>query len=413
MSSQLEVATPEFISVVAGAVIVMLGFGLIVPVMPTFAKRFGGIGDLEVGYILIGFAAMRLVGNIFVGRALRKMGERRTTVVGAIIVGLSSLAAAAAQSYLWLAIARVIGGVGSAFYFGGLLSFMLSRVAPDQRGRASSLFQGAVNAGILIGPAIGGLLGGTIGLEAPFVVYGVMCLIGAVWSHKTMTGEVGPSPFTGSRAGGMATLRKLLHDHTFVVSLASGFAGFVVMFGGIQLLMPSLWGELGMSERSSGVPFTLITGASVLVIFHAGSFIDRVGRRGPLILSAFGLSAGVLALGAWRNLWAALAAMVLVGVSTGYARPAATAILGDVSTEAERPAAIGGFRVSQDLGGLLGPAVAGVGSHFGGVRGGFFAMAGVAGLVALWTLTVRETAPHIRPGAEPEELPPPVIEPAG
>jgi MFS family permease len=415
MSSQLEVATPEFISVVAGAVIVMLGFGLIVPVMPLFAKRFPGIGDLQVAYIVIGFAAMRLAGNVFVGRALTRLGERNTTVVGAIIVGVSSLACAGAQGYVWLLIARVVGGIGSAFYFGGLLSFMLARVKPEQRGRASSLFQGAVNAGILVGPALGGLLAGTVGIEAPFVAYGIMCLLGAAWSSQTMRTPVDEHPLAASRAGGMTVLRELLRDRAYVISLATGFVGFAVMFGAIQILMPTLWTQtLGLSTDTVGIPYTVSTGASLLVVLHAGSVVDRRGRRGPLVVASIVLAAGVALLAGADTVWLVLASMVVVGVATGYTRPATTAILGDVAGDVQRPAAVGGFRVAQDLGGLLGPAIAGVMSHFFGLRSAFVAMAVLAAIVAAFASTIRETAPHLVGGPEPEEpAVPPVIEPAG
>lgn len=415
MHSQLEVATPEFISVIAGAVIVMLGFGLIQPIITPFAKRFEGIGNVEVSYIVIGFAAMRLAGNVFVGRALVRFGERTTTVIGAVIVGLSSLACAIAPTYLLLLISRVLGGVGSALYFGGLLSFMLARVVPEQRGRASSLFQGAVNAGMLIGPALGGLIAGTIGMAAPFVAYGVMCLAGALWAHRTMDAQIEEHGLGGSRAGGMATLRALLRDRTYLISLASGFTGFAVMFGGVTILVPTLWETLGQTTKSVGIPFSLSIAASLLVVFHAGSVVDRVGRRGPLIGASFTLAAGIALLGWADHVWIVLVAMFVVGVATGYSRPATTSIIGDVAPEAERPAAVGGFRVAQDLGGLLGPAIAGVVSDLFGLRAAFLTLAGIAGAVAIWSLSMRETAPQLVGGGARagDETPPPVIEPAG
>jgi MFS transporter, DHA1 family, multidrug resistance protein len=418
MNAQLEVATPEFISVVAGAIIVMLGFGLVQPIITPFAKRFPGVTNAQVGYILIGFAAMRLTGNIFVGRSISAIGERLTTVTGAIIVGASSIGCALAGSYTWLLIARVSGGVGSALYFGGLLSFMLAAVKPEQRGRASSLFQGAVNAGMLLGPAIGGFIAGTVSMSAPFVVYGGMCFIGALWSFKTMKAPITEHAAVGPRAGGgMSTLRRLLKDRTYVVSLATGFTGFAVMFGGITILVPTLWTEvLKLSDTTIGIPFSLSVGASLLVVFHAGSLVDRIGRRGPLIIASFALAAGVALLGTWEQVTGIVLAMLIVGAATGYSRPATTAIIGDVATEQERPAAVGGFRVAQDLGGLIGPAIAGLVSDAFGLRAAFLTLAALALMVALLATTMRETAPSGMvkgSGVRDEPDVPPVIEPAG
>ena len=416
ISSQREVATPEFISVIAGAVIVMLGFGLVQPIISDFAKRFPGVGNVEVAYIVIGFAAFRLAGNVFVGRALAKLGERRTTVLGAIIVGASSLACAFAPSYLLLLISRVLGGVGSALYFGGLLSFMLATTPAEQRGRASSLFQGAVSAGLLVGPAIGGLLGGTVGMVVPFVAYGVMCFIGALWSHRTMRAQVDEHGPAADRSGGMATLRVLLRDRTYRVSLAVGFIGFAVTIGGITILMPPLWQDtLQQSGSTVGIPFSLSVAASLLVVFHAGTVVDRIGRRGPMVLSAFALAGGVAVLGLATHVWMALAAMFVIGVSSGYSRPAAVSIIGDVASEEQRPAAVGGFRVAQDLGALIGPAIVGVVSDAISLRAAFLTLAAMAGAVALWSIWMRETAPQLVGSVPDVEDPglPPIIEPAG
>lgn len=370
----------------------MLGFGLIIPALPLFAETFG-VGPAGLGLLVTSFAAMRLMGNVVVGRFLVRYGERAVTVFGAAVVGLSSLAVAAATSYPMLLVLRAAGGVGSAFYFGGLLSFLLARVTPEQRGRATSLFHGSVAAGLLLGPVIGGILVATRGAEFPFVVYGIACLIGSAWSYRVMSAPISEH----ANAVGppdLQVLRTLLKDRSYRLALLAAMIGFVVMMSP-QVLLSSLFSELGIGDGKFGIPFAVVTAASLAVVVHAGNLVDRRGRRGALIVGSFGLAAGVAAISVAQNLAGIVAAMFVVGASSGYTRPAATSIMADVATVEQRNVAVGGFRVAQDIGALVGPLIAGLVSQSHGPRAGFVTVAALAGLAAVACMAVRETAPHL------------------
>ena len=92
----ISIRSGEFRAVIGATVFIMLGFGLIVPALPQFAKNLG-VGDAGVSVILFGFALTRLGGDFFVASLIERFGERTITVTGAGIVGVSSLAAGAAR----------------------------------------------------------------------------------------------------------------------------------------------------------------------------------------------------------------------------------------------------------------------------------------------------------------------------
>ena len=66
--------------------------------------------------ILFGFALTRLGGDFFAASLIERFGERTITVTGAAVVGVSSLAAGAAQTYWQLVVLRGMGGFGSALF---------------------------------------------------------------------------------------------------------------------------------------------------------------------------------------------------------------------------------------------------------------------------------------------------------
>ena len=125
----ISIRSAEFRAVIGATLFIMLGYGLIVPALPQFAKHFGR-GDAGVSLILFGFALTRLGGDFFVGALIERFGERTVTMTGAGIVGVSSIAAGASQTFWQLVLLRGIGGFGSALFLGGLTAYLVGTVLP-------------------------------------------------------------------------------------------------------------------------------------------------------------------------------------------------------------------------------------------------------------------------------------------
>src|SRR4051794_41590869 len=96
---------------------VALGFGLVAPALPLFAREFG-VGKAAAGAVVSAFAFMRLVMAPFVGRLVNAFGERVMLATGIGVVAVSSLLAGLAQSYWQLLVLRGAGGAGSVFVSG-------------------------------------------------------------------------------------------------------------------------------------------------------------------------------------------------------------------------------------------------------------------------------------------------------
>src|SRR5437867_8788476 len=92
-----SIRSAEFRAMIGMVLFIMLGFGLIIPVLPLFAKSFH-VKAAGVGLLLSVFAVMRLLGDMFAGSLIDRFGERTMASLGALIVGVSSASAAAAPS---------------------------------------------------------------------------------------------------------------------------------------------------------------------------------------------------------------------------------------------------------------------------------------------------------------------------
>jgi MFS family permease len=97
------------------AFFVMVGFGVVVPVLPVYVRSFG-VGYLEVGAVVSAFAVMRLVATPFCGPLIDRAGERTILAIGIGIVAVSSALVGIAQNYPELLLLRGAGGIGSALF---------------------------------------------------------------------------------------------------------------------------------------------------------------------------------------------------------------------------------------------------------------------------------------------------------
>src|SRR5690606_14376811 len=147
----------------------MVGFGVVIPVLPVFVREFG-VGYTEVGAVISAFALMRLLAAPLVGTLVDKVGERVILSSGIIIVSASTALTGLAQSYAEVLIMRGLGGIGSAMFSISAMSLLLATTAPTLRGRAVGFYQGGFLLGGMTGPAIGGFLA-ALSLRAPFFFY--------------------------------------------------------------------------------------------------------------------------------------------------------------------------------------------------------------------------------------------------
>lgn len=402
--ARTRIASPGFRAVIAVALFVMFGFGLIIPTLPLFARRFG-VGDAGVGLLLTVFSGTRLVGDLFAGSLIDRYGERPMAALGATIVGVSSLSAGAAPSYPSLVALRGIGGVGSALFLGSLIAYLIGTVSPEERGRAMGAFQAVVGIGFLLGPVFGGLIAALFDVNAPLYFYGAICLAAAPLMLRVMRSgrvpasvlsespELPEEPSPSPSAPAWQRLKPLLRDSAYRAALVSGAAMFISS-SAMETLVPGIWrNTFGLSKKTVGIPFTAFALMTLAVIWHAGGLADRRGRKYALVPALAASAIGFAALGFASTPVALVATMAFLGIASGYTRPGPTAIVADVAPPASRGVAVSGYRTATDIGAFIGPIMAGVLSQLVG-RGAAFLAAAAALVVNVVVVAVaRETAP--------------------
>jgi MFS family permease len=383
-------------ALVGVAFMVALGFGLVAPALPLFARQFG-VNKAAAGAVVSAFALMRLLMAPFVGRLVDAFGERVLLASGIGVVAVSSALAGLAQNYWQLLVLRGIGGVGSIMFSVSAAS-LLVRVTPDHlRGRAQGVWAGSFLLGMIAGPAVGTIA--TFSLRAPFFLYaGTLVIAGLVGLGALRHSELAApnSVRSAPLAVGVA-----LRNRAYLAALAASFAGDFSLVGARSAILPQFVKDrLGLGSGWVYAAFLVISIVSGVLLLPVGRVADTHGRRVVMIVGLLVGAAGFVVLPSVPVAVGLLLAAVLLGVAGAADSVAPGAVMGDV-VAGRGGTVVAVFQMSGDLGAVLGPVAAGWIADGAGYSATFAVCAGVCALPVLAVLAAPETLRRRAP-VEPE-----------
>jgi len=349
---------PREVSVlVVASFFVAVGFGIIVPAIPLFARSFG-VSNAAVGLIISLFALSRFASGLFSGKLVDRFGERTVFAVGVAFVALSVGACGIAQSYNQLLFFRAAGGLGSSMFSVAASSVILRSVSDAQRGHAMSVYNGSFLLGAIAGPAIGGGLA-AISLRAPFFVYAIAL---------SVAGTVGFFFFTS--------------------------------FGVRTSILPLFITEqLKSTAAVVGWGFTISAVIQGTLILRAGRLSDERGRRFVLVVGTTIALVGIVIMTATLNPLMFFISMAIIGLGNAFLASAPATIVGDL-IEGKGGQVIALFQMAGDAGMIVGPVVVGfVADHYG-----YRAAFGLSGLVFCIAIVLSIKMPETRKSRASHEI---------
>ncbi len=408
---------PEVGVLSAIAFCVALGFGIVAPAIPVFARAFG-VSAFLAGAVVSAFATMRLISSPGAGAAVNRIGERRVLAAGLAIVAVSSLAAGFAQSYVQLIVMRGLGGVGSSMFTVSAMALLLRTVGPDLRGRATGAYQAGFLFGGVTGPALGGAVVG-ISIRAPFFVYAatLAAATAVCWFYlrdpaphddeatageaadgtsaddSADTAEGAPqSPASGQQLDEPLPLRTALRDRAYWAALATNLGNGFSIFGLRSALVPLFVVE-GMRRGPSltGIGFLVAAAVQAVLLLPAGRWADERGRRPAMIAGSAASVAGMVLLAAGTGLWTFFGAMAVFGIAGACLGPAPTAVVGDITHGRPGGTVVAVYQMVSDFGAIIGPLAAGLVLDAAGFGAAFAVGAVIVGLGLVASIAMPET----------------------
>ena len=354
---------------------VAVGFGVVAPAIPEFARSFG-VGKTAAGAVISAFALMRFVSALGGGRLVDAFGERIILASGIGIVAVSTGLAGLSQSYEQLLILRGVGGIGSAMFTVSATALLFRVVGPESRGRATGLFQSGFLIGGLLGPLAGGFLT-DYSLRLPFYVYAVsLVAAGGIASLFLSNARLRPVlPEVTGRGLDVATagrdgpsleveepatsLREAWAHPSYRAAVAVNFAIGWAFFGVRMSLIPLFVTEsLHVRVVWIGVGFLCTSLAQVSSLIVAGRFVDKAGRRPAMVIGCLVAGGALTSFAFARSLPLFLVAMTALGVGGAFVSTAPGAVVGDIM-RGRGGKVVAVFQMASDAGTITGPLAAG------------------------------------------------------
>lgn len=325
----------------------LVGFGIVIPLLPFYAVQFGAHG-LKYGTLIGAFSLMQFLATALLGRLSDRVGRRPILLTTMVLNAVGYLLFAFAPTYGVLLLARLVSG-----FAGGNISAAQAYVAdittPGERSKGMGLIGMAFGLGMIFGPAIGGY-GQLIGHAAPGLIAAGLSLLNLVSAYFILPESLRDEhravrsfwPF-----GHMADA--LAHPELRPLMLVWAIAPFA--FAGYTVALP-LWAAstLGWHETDLGRFFVLV--GLVAAFVQGGLFrvlTRHVSDRTLLIAGMFGMALAIGVVPFLAHNASVYAWTVVLAFSNSIMSPAATGLVSTFAAVNEQGTVLG---VAQSLGAL-------------------------------------------------------------
>lgn len=380
---------------VAAAVAIALGYGIVAPVLPRFAKSFD-VTTTAATIVVSAFAFMRMSFAPGAGRLMSVFGERNLYLSGIAVVAASSLASAFANGYWQLLIYRALGGIGSITFTVAAMSLIIRLSPPHARGRASAAYGAGFLIGNITGPAAGALLSG-LGFRWPFIIYAGFLVIAMTIVSVLIPRSVGARPkkaptadaalahdetgptvvgknLDGTDRGGGApgstrkaadepelTVAEALKMPKFRLALVTNFAQGWTNMGVRSAVVPLAAEALpGAPDWLPGVALAAFAVGNGIALTRSGRWSDLYGRRLTVIGGLVTSGVFTIALGFATGWLVFVATSVFAGLGSGFVQPSQQGTVADIVGPRKGGRVVSFFQQSGDLGTILGPILCGL-----------------------------------------------------
>src|SRR4029077_4188082 len=146
----------------------LIGFGIVLPILPMYAQRFGAQG-IGYGALVFVFSAMQFLATGLLGRLSDRVGRRPILLTTMVLNAAGYVLFALAPSYAALFVARVISGLASG-NISAAQAYVADITPPAERARGMGTIGAAFGIGFVVGPLLGGLADHYLGHLAPGLI---------------------------------------------------------------------------------------------------------------------------------------------------------------------------------------------------------------------------------------------------
>lgn len=337
----------------------MVGFGIIIPVLPALIGQVGqvSLGEAAIigGWMAAGYSLAQFVSGPLLGNLSDRYGRRPLLLLAIFGLGVDFLLHALAPNLGWLFLGRLLAGFCGASWVVAN-AYIADITAPEDRGRAFGMMGAAFGLGFVIGPAIGGLLG-EFGPRVPFYVAAVVSFANLIFGWFVLAETLAPQNrrrFEWHRANPFGAF-KVFRTYPGVLPLCA-VMGMFFFFTSVYPAIWPFWGKAKFGWSEAMVGLTLAIFGIVMAAFQGGLTGPAVKRWGEYRVAVLGLvCASIAAMGyGLAGSLGMVVVLMLVHGPEGFVHPMLTAILSQKVPENAQGELQGGISAITNIAMLLG-----------------------------------------------------------
>jgi MFS family permease len=342
------------------ALVNMLGYGIIIPILYAYSKKFG-LSDFDNGLLFAIYSVFQFASTPIIGRLSDKYGRRPMLLVSIIGTAISFFLTAFAPNALFLFIARALDGM-TAGNIPVAFAVISDSTKPEERAKAFGLIGSALNFGFVFGPAVAALTLG-LGEGVPFIIAGVITTIAAVLTalylpetNKHM-GEV--------QKGKLFDFPKLWHTlfepnvgPTFLISLVFFLAFACAIMYGFQ---PFTLHVLKVSQTANAMLFTMFGAVGLISQNLLVARISKIfGMKKAFSLSIVFVAVSFVCMFFSHSLPLFIVASIILAIANSVVQTLIPTILSQEADAKSQGSVMGLNSSYQSIGMIVGPFLGGL-----------------------------------------------------
>lgn len=338
---------------------------MVLPFLALYVTRGQSLSETDAGVILVAYGVGALITSPLSGWLVDRVGARRMMIFSLLSSAVLLFALSAAQNYWTIFWGVFAWAVVSEAFRPASLTIMSELVAPELRKSAFALSRLAINAGMSIGPAIGGFLAAW-SFKALFVVDSLtslaagIVLLAAPWSYHDRVVRKGGTeaeavPTAGACENG-STSRvdgNAYHDRRFLYFLAS-LVPVVVVYFQIRSTAPLyIVRYLGMPESAWGLLVIINTALIIVLEIPLNSLTATWSHKRASALGAFLIGAGLGGLALARGFWGTALTVVVLTFGEMIFMPASSAYVAHIAPSKSKGQYLGLYTMAFNIAFLI------------------------------------------------------------
>lgn len=337
----------------------MVGFGIIIPVMPAL---IGDVGHVDLpaaarigGWMAAAYSLTQFLSGPLMGNLSDRYGRRPLMLIAVFGLGADFLIQALAPNVGWLFVGRVLAGLcGASWVIAN--AFIADITAPEERAKAFGMMGAAFGLGFVIGPAIGGILG-EYGPRVPFYAAAAVSFLNFAFGFFVLPETLGADKrrlFEWRRANPFGAF-KVFRTYSGVLPMCAVLAAFFFF----SSVYPAIWpfwakAKFGWSEAMIGV--TLAVFGVIMAIFQgalSGPAVKHFGEFRTVLIGLVSATIAATGYGLAGGL-AVIVILMIVHGPEGFIHPMLTALMSQRVPEDAQGELQGGISAITNIAMLLG-----------------------------------------------------------